>query len=50
MLFDLSYINTDVLIKRKAELYTWKDQVKERDIKFLLDLNTEHLSSDFVFA
>jgi hypothetical protein len=28
---------------------TWKDRVKERDIDFLLDLNTEHLSSDSDF-
>ena len=30
------------IIKRKADVSTWKDRVKERDIDFLTDLNAEH--------
>lgn len=37
-----SIMNTYALINRKADICTWKDRVKERDIDFLLDLNTDH--------
>ena len=37
-----SIMNTYALINRKADICIWKDRVKERDIDFLLDLNTDN--------